>query len=46
MKSIIDDLNLAKEGESKQLWFREKMPLVNFVNNKIRKFTNFLKEKL
>lgn len=36
MKSIIDNPKLALEGEKRQLWFRDKMPLVASVNEQIK----------
>ncbi|MGD1823631.1 MAG: adenosylhomocysteinase [Pleomorphochaeta sp.] len=36
MESIIDNKNLKTEGAKKQLWFRDKMPLVKLVNKQIK----------
>ena len=45
MKSIIDNEKLAKEGEKRQLWFRDKMPLVTSVNKQIKE-TQIFKNKV
>ncbi len=45
MKSIIDNPNLKKDGELRQLWFREKMPLLTSVNTELKE-TQIFKNKV
>lgn len=45
MKSIINNSTLAKDGETRQLWFRDKMPLVGTVNKELEN-TKVFKDKV